>query len=174
MIWFSSDYHIGHENIIRFAERPFADAAEMWEGIVKKHNEVVSKGDTVYLVGDTFWDKAHYTAEEMMRFIQRLNGNIILIEGNHDERSLRKFKNIPQIVETKFGDIPITVCHYPMLSWPKSYHGSVMVHGHTHQHNKLTRIPLRLVHIGVDSWDFYPASAEQVCAAVANLPNNSI
>ena len=50
--WFSSDYHLGHANIIKYCERPFVDVEEMSATIIKNHNQRVKKEDTVFFLGD--------------------------------------------------------------------------------------------------------------------------
>lgn len=55
--YYISDLHIGHENILRFDNRPFADLNEMHNAIVTRWNSVVTGNDTVYILGDFIWDK---------------------------------------------------------------------------------------------------------------------
>jgi len=182
VIWFSSDYHIGHENIIGYGNRPFKDAAEMEEVIIQRHNEIVTKDDVTYLVGDTFFEgkfckdlKVNDRIEKAQQFLRRLNGQKIIMEGNHDERLTRHLgPGQIQIKEVAFDGHKIVACHYPMLSWPGSFHGSTMVHGHTHQTNQLTLPPRKLIHIGVDSWDFRPVSARQIVDLANTLQTNDI
>ncbi len=51
-IWFTSDTHFGHANIIRFCDRPFKDIQEMNERLIANWNAVVRPGDSVYHMGD--------------------------------------------------------------------------------------------------------------------------
>ena len=80
-IFFTSDLHFGHENVIRFDNRHFNTVEEMDEEMIKRWNTKVGKGDIVYVLGDFIW-KA--TTNEAVNIIRRLNGQIILIKGNHD------------------------------------------------------------------------------------------
>ena len=50
--WFTSDFHLGHFNIIRYCNRPFADTREMDEVIVDRLNALVKPNDTLYFLGD--------------------------------------------------------------------------------------------------------------------------
>ena len=51
-IWFTSDFHLGHSNIIRFCKRPFGNAHEMNEAIVEHLNSCVKPVDT----SSTSWE----------------------------------------------------------------------------------------------------------------------
>ena len=81
-IFFTADTHFGHENVIQFDKRPFASADEMDEEMIKRWNNKVGKGDLVYVLGDMIWKSITDYAEPL---IKSLNGQIILIKGNHDQ-----------------------------------------------------------------------------------------
>ena len=80
-VFFTSDLHIGHENAIKFDNRPFNNVEEMTEELIRRWNSKVKPGDLVYVLGDMIWKM---TNEQCKEVIQRLNGQIILIKGNHD------------------------------------------------------------------------------------------
>lgn len=80
-IFFTSDLHFGHENVLRFDNRPFRTIEEMDEELIRRWNVKVGKGDLVYVLGDLIWKSASGEAHNL---IKRLNGQIILIKGNHD------------------------------------------------------------------------------------------
>lgn len=79
MIFFSSDHHFYHKNIIKYCNRPFETVEEMNEEMVKRWNEVVAKEDIVYYLGDF-----SLAIRPVELFLNRLNGTKILMAGNHD------------------------------------------------------------------------------------------
>lgn len=54
-IYFTSDLHFGHENVIRFDDRPFASVEEMDAELIRRWNAKVDRGDLVYVLGDMIW-----------------------------------------------------------------------------------------------------------------------
>ena len=78
-IYFTSDTHFGHASILNFCKRPFKDVDEMNEELIKRWNEVISKEDTVFHLGDF----AFGGVEIWNKTLPRLNGHIVLILGNH-------------------------------------------------------------------------------------------
>lgn len=85
--WFTSDLHFGHNNIIRYCQRPFRDVHEMHNAMIQTWNETVKEGDEVYVVGD-FSLSARYCKE----ILPLLNGTKILVVGNHDKPFKHIFK----------------------------------------------------------------------------------
>lgn len=79
-IFFTSDLHFGHKNILRFDNRPFTSIEEMDEAIIRNWNTKVSDDDLVYVLGDISWHNDETTA----RIFNSLKGHKILIKGNHD------------------------------------------------------------------------------------------
>jgi len=78
--WFTSDWHIGHSNVLRLDERPFADLDEMHEYLIKMYNHAVKPEDTCYFLGDMGLCKT----DVIQPIIKSLNGTKVLILGNHD------------------------------------------------------------------------------------------
>ncbi len=78
-IFFTSDLHFNHANVIKYCDRPFKNKEEMNAAMIKYHNSIVTPEDTVYILGDFALN--HNRACE---YVKQLNGKIILIAGNHD------------------------------------------------------------------------------------------
>ena len=173
-IWFTSDWHLGHSNIIKSCNRPFASLKEMHEMLLHNHNSVVTPTDTVYHLGDLSY-KINY---EMMRLsFQRYNGKFHIIKGNHDKpgylQSLKDAKLIESyqdVLGVSINGQYIWLSHYPHRSWNQSSHGSWHLHGHSHGN-----MPpfMSSFDVGTDNWNYFPISFEQVSEKMTELKNSS-
>lgn len=166
--WFTGDMHFGHKNILKYCPRPWDDVDAMDEGLIERWNTMVQPGDAVYILGDV----AFCGPDKATRLVQRLNGKLYLIVGNHDERNLKSemfrscFLWIEQLKEIRVRDETahhgwqaIVLCHYAMRVWNRSHYGVPQVHGHSHA----TLPPLgRSLDVGVDAWNWFPASYAEV------------
>ena len=85
-----SDTHFGHNNVIKYCNRPFKSVEEMDERMIKNWNETVSNNDTVIHLGDFGLGKKEYISS----IVQRLNGKKILILGNHDNWSEQSYRDM--------------------------------------------------------------------------------
>lgn len=112
-IFVTSDTHFNHKNIIKYCNRPFESVEHMNEALIQNWNETVGVNDFVYHLGDFAFSK---NPENINEIAARLNGNIFLIEGNHDHLighrpdSRLNFVGIAEYVVIK--DILLT--HYPV------------------------------------------------------------
>jgi calcineurin-like phosphoesterase family protein len=168
--FFTADTHFGHESIIALAGRPFASLAAMDEALVANWNAVVGRVDRVFHLGDFCFraslGPAHYR--------DRLNGEIHLIAGNHDDKTIKHhaglFASIDEIREVKVEGQRLLLCHYPMREWPGAWRGVWHLFGHVH--GRLDRAPLGLsLDVGVDSHDFRPIPLAAVAARLAGRVN---
>ena len=128
MIYFISDTHFWHRNIIKYTKRPFETVEQMNEHIIKCWNEVVSPDDVVYHLGDFSFG----SSEQVANIIERLNGKIILIMGNHDKSRTVTWWLRNGIHEVHKGSMIIEdyiLSHKPLIHVP---YGMINVHGHIH------------------------------------------
>lgn len=160
MRFFTADQHFWHENIIKYCDRPFGSISHMNKKIIRNYNYKVEPEDEVFFVGDFSLSSNKNNVERM---VEKLNGTKHLILGNHDR--LRPFEYI---------DIGFTSVH-TSLEVPGMFGGSYLLNhdpsvseiakdklflcGHIHNLFKMTR---NVLNIGVDVWDFYPVSEEEI------------
>jgi len=167
MKFFTADTHFNHKSIIEACYRPFKNVWAMNSFMVEKWNEVVSKGDVVYHLGD-FALPNKGDGHEIEDIIDKLAGTIILILGNHDERNLRKkhLEKFAKVVDLDYiklvdngNSYRAMLCHYPMKTWRASCHGSWHLHGHSH--GNLPDYGFAM-DVGVDVHNFYPISEREI------------
>lgn len=160
--WLIADTHFGHMNIIKFCARPFKDVAEMNAVITHNINSKVHRDDLLIVVGDYSFRPQDYLDNITCN-------NVVFLKGNHDADGLKAIKraNIKNwkvlddsILELKVYLDPndrtkkvyAILCHYPMLEWDKSRHGSYHFHGHCHYNLNEFEMPVALrMDIGVDA-----------------------
>ena len=130
MTFFTSDQHFGHFNIIRLCQRPFATAEEMDAAMLAKWNARVGDDDTVYVLGDLFFRSA--TVEPILG---ALRGRKHLVVGNHDHSWMGRvrmgdyFESVQTVAEISVEGRIMTLCHYPMLSYPQARRGYMVLGG---------------------------------------------
>lgn len=199
MIWFYSDPHFYHNNVIRYCSRPYATVEEMNEDLVRRWNTVVRPEDTVYCLGDF---SMAFRAVEL--FSPRLMGNKILIPGNHDfchsyhKKSRKPDKRaewigkyekngwtvLPERTALALEGIGIVnLCHHPYpgpgedecgdkyAKWRPVDDGNVLLCGHVHEKWKTKKSPKGslMINVGVDVWDYAPVSIETLKQTIDQL-----
>lgn len=196
MIFFTSDTHFGHANIIKYCDRPFRDTDHMDEVIIQRWNEVVSPNDVVYHLGDIALGQIATSLPK----VARLNGYKIAVLGNHDRPFMRRDKDdrndwwdryeqvFQQVIHwegtlVQVGPLldTVKVSHFPYTGdhTPEDRHvedrpfdmGIPLVHGHTHTTDRLTFSSegTPQVHVGQDAWSFTPVSEDQILEILATV-----
>lgn len=155
-IFFSSDFHLDHYNIIKYCNRPFSTVKEMNDTIIGNLNKVVSAYDTLYVLGD-------FCFGQQSLFREQINCNsIILVKGNHDKQCDRSlFTTVKDMTEYNGQGVNIVLCHYAMRSWNKKHHGSYHLFGHGHCNSYDDPLSLSF-DCGVDGHNFKPWSLDEV------------
>lgn len=130
-IWYSSDLHLHHENIIKFCNRPFKDAKEMNECLLTLHNERVKPTDHWWNLGDLMMERGNN--QYPLSVIAKFHGHKRLILGNHDHYSVRLYAQYFEKVQALHRFDNILFSHIPIH--PGSLGRAIAnVHGHTHDH----------------------------------------
>ncbi len=160
MIYFSSDHHYFHKNILKYQpNRKYSSLDEMNRDYIKKWNQTVKPNDDIYYIGDF----AFASKPDALSIYKQLNGRKYLVSGNHDSDGTLTlpWQFVKQYYELKYQKQTFVLCHYPFESWNKSFHGSYHLHGHSHGHMP-SENRLRL-DVGVDCHDGFPIAITQVC-----------
>lgn len=136
--WITSDLHFGHKNIMSFCPVTRArfrnDVDYMNEQMVTEWNERVAVDDTVYILGDV----AFLPAQKAAEYMDRCNGTKILVEGNHDRKTLQDasfrncFKEVHKYLDVNYNGTKCVMFHYPIAEWDQMHRGSLHFHGHLH------------------------------------------
>lgn len=163
MIFFTSDQHFNHKNIITYCNRPFQSVKEMNDTMIEKWNAVVSPSDTVYILGDFI-----YNSDE--HIVSLLHGEKILILGDHDGlKSSRHFNKVYSYFFYKQGSIKIALFHWSIRTWQQSHYNSFHLYGHSHGN----LLPIgKSWDVGVDNNNFTPVSLDQIVEIMARRPDN--
>jgi calcineurin-like phosphoesterase family protein len=165
MVFFTSDLHLGHQNIIRHCSRPFSDVDEMNHTLIDNWNSRVARNDEVWIVGDF----SFRSEQDIPSYLEKLKGRKHLIIGNHDGSWMKKadwsssFESIDMLKYFSLDGHEIVLCHYPMMCWPHSNRGSYLVYGHIHGNTDMVFWPLIrdnpfMLNAGVDVNGFYPVT----------------
>lgn len=194
-IWFTSDHHFGHQNIIKYTNRPFESVPEMDEMLIQYHNELVKPDDIVWHLGDL----ALGTFEDSIQKAARLNGQKVLIPGNHDrvwskEKPARQERFKPMYEEAGYRVFPEQVSLFStgFAPGPNPEYIALMSHlpseGDSHGEDRYsemrpeTDLPILCGHVhdewatkgrnfnvGVDVHNFRPVHLDEVLAWINTL-----
>ena len=142
MRYYIADLHFFHENLnTKMDKRGFANVNAMNDYMLKQWNSKVRNRDEVVILGDLSWGKS----EETNQLLQKLNGRLYLIQGNHDHYvkdpnfDSSRFEWIKMYEELSDNKRKVILCHYPIMCYngqyklnaegnPKTY----MLYGHVH------------------------------------------
>ncbi len=154
MIWFYSDPHFDHTNIIRYCSRPFNSVEGMNTYLLDIYNRCVKSSDTVYFLGDMAFGRG---SRRPRWWLDQLNGMIHYIKGSHDNgiRSASQGLNCVEVVQQKVIDIDgsaVLLIHDPSQV-DASWKGWV-IHGHTH--NNTPVVKNRKINVSADAVGFHP------------------
>lgn len=176
-IFFTSDCHFFHKNIVSFCNRPFKDVNDMNEQMIERWNEKITNKDTVYCLGDFIWQT---NIEQLKEIILRLNGHKHLILGNHDKFNFHVKSKLWESVEyykkININKKRFILCHYPIFDFEGAHHQSIHLFGHIHTKNMLDDIynyhrkhNFKSYCVCADFNDYSPISYEEILNKVESL-----
>lgn len=165
-VWFTSDEHYYHHNMLLFRElkdsrhpaesyRKFRTTDEMHRVLKQKHNEVVAPEDTVFHLGDFAYGPGAKSWQQVQCLLQVLNGKHHLIMGNHDHIDPFKY------VEAGFASVHTSLIleDYLLIHDPAVagvFNQQKVIHGHTHGLG--INLAPNTYCVCVEVHDFYPVS----------------
>lgn len=188
-IFFTSDTHFGHSKIIDYCKRPFSSIEEHDKTLIQNWNNVVGQDDTVFHLGDFAYGNSQFISN----IIKQLNGNIILIKGNHDLRNMNPtlyniFSDVVYQARILIDKQTIYLNHFPFLCFE---HGdinlyknnySIQLFGHVHSGpltsskdvNRLNILFPTQYDVGVDNNNYTPISWIDVKNKIKQQINKSL
>ncbi len=164
--WVWSDLHLGHNNIIRYCNRPFANAEAMNQRLYANWEATVGAEDLLILVGDVAMQDA--VCDQTWRRIESGAGRRKeLVIGNHDltgsgQVRVKGFDDISSLL-CLHGNPPLLFTHMPLNDVPE---GWVNVHGHTHA-APVTESPH--INVSVEQIDYRPLALTHIRSLAAEL-----
>ena len=184
-VFFSSDHHFGHKNIIEYCSRPWRDTYEMDTAMIGRWNAIVQPDDTVFYLGDFSLSKQHMAA-----ILPKLNGKKFLIAGNHDACHPAHHSSKKPEKHQAMGKFYLEagwqavfyqgmyrdweLCHFPysddmnreyLHKYRPKDEGKWLLHGHVHTH---WRKKAKMINVGVDAWGYSPVSVAEIEALMAD------
>lgn len=187
-IFFTSDLHFGHQNIIRFCNRPWKTTDEMEEALIENWNSVVTDDDIVFDLGDF----AFASNSKWKEILGELNGQHHLILGNHEisrwpgDKIIELFDSVHQQLLLKIDGRFVYLNHFPFLCYAGSWRGPetavYALHGHVHSGpgaagkdaDRLKNLFPYQYDVGVDNNNYTPISWEQVKEKIAYQIENGV
>ena len=170
-IYATGNQQFGRIGAIRKYNRPFKNVEEMNDSMVSTWNKIVNQSDSVYVLGNLFWDPL--TADDILR---KLNGTIYLMKGDYD----RATQDVENLHENKLNIITseihvddvnkICFSHWPLEEWKnksKGYHSITAFPGKKYKsdHKKLR------INVNCDLWSFRPVEISSVKGLFEELVN---
>ena len=157
--FFTADTHFNHQKILEYDERPFRSIEHMDREIIRRWNERVKPEDVVIHLGDFGFLKGDKT---YTYYRSQLNGNLIHVEGNHDNNN--SMNAILQCIVVKYGGLDWWCEHRP------SFRFKYNLCGHVHNLWKVSRQgQSTCINVGVSQWDYYPITIDEILRAT-NIP----
>ncbi len=191
MVYFWSDPHFGHKNILTYCpKRPGSNVDEMNDILVDNYNNIVISSDTTWCLGDF----AFMPKNKVPEWVQKLNGHKNLILGNHDLNRPVEFwldSGFEQVFKLGYGrtlSFPLPaghgvvtdcsvkfpyfeMCHYPHVEALTAYDHREYLYAHAphlkswllhgHVHDRW-KFRDKMINVGVDVWDYKPVSLHEI------------
>lgn len=157
--YITSDLHFGHKNIMKYCPkyRNFNSVDEMNDALIKIWNSTVGPDDEIYHLGDF----GFMGNQKLAEILDRLNGKIYFVLGNHDPKKNTSRKLLEDrgewvkdyhefCLKTSSESVKINMFHYPILEWNSKFRDAIHFHGHCHG-NRGQSIQKNSLDVGFDA-----------------------
>lgn len=176
--FFSSDLHLGHNNIIKYCNRPFKNIEKMNLSLIRNINNRIKDNDILIHVGDfAFYGREkgiECTRINPNNYINDIKCNVVNIRGNHDYNN--RVKSVGVFLITMLGKYKASIAHRPsnQLNFNVNmFKVDVHVCGHVHEKWKYMYINGILnINVGVDVWKFNPIREDELIGYISKIKNN--
>jgi calcineurin-like phosphoesterase family protein len=176
-IWLTSDLHLGHDREFLWGPRGFESSQEHDETVIRNWNAIVGPEDTVYVLGDLMLGDNDYGK----CCVERLNGHIKLIRGNHDsdKRWNEVYPTIPNVELVGWAEVihyrkyHFYLSHFPTDTtnydddkglWAKI----ISVSGHTHKKEKFHNNDPMKYNVALDAHNNAPVLLDNIIEDIKN------
>jgi len=177
MNYFSSDWHLGHNNVIKYSDRPFSSINEMDDRILSNLYSL-NPHDSLFFLGDLAFNQ--FSLDKFFTLLPKLKINFHWILGNHDQYYKKYYhlcSSISTIKEIKILGVHTTLCHYPMISWNHSHYNAYQLFGHIHHNSSnpllLHKISGKMLNVNIELNNYNLFSELDIHNYMLSQPNNS-
>lgn len=160
-VYLIGDLHLGHNKILHFSPmRGGKTVEEHDQWIIDQWNSVVSKKDTVWVLGDVA-----FSAEALLK-VGKLLGNKILVRGNHDRQCIDNYLKYFSEVYGLISKNGFWLSHAPVH--PQELRGKRNIHGHVHLNSILVdkgindNLDDRYINVSVENCNGIPVSFDSI------------
>ena len=164
-VYFISDYHFNHANIIKYCNRPFDDVKEMNKTLIRNHNKVVKKNDMVFILGDFCLGNR----DVIKYFANKLHGRKILILGNHDGYNPKFYESAGFEEVYKY---PILYKGFFLLSHEPAFINEncpyINIYGHIHNNPMYKTYTSQSFCVSAERINYKPISFDEIKESISN------
>lgn len=168
-IYFFSDTHFDHKNIIRYCRRPFHSTGQMNRELLARWNNTVNENESIYFLGDMTFGRRRHPIDY---WLGKLNGQVNFIRGNHDTDIINRAIVTPERTGIQFDNYQFLLMHHPYR--PFGYDGWI-IHGDKHN-NSLKKYPFinqktKTVNVCAELVNYTPISLDKLISMIESGKN---
>ena len=171
--FFTADWHLYHQNIIEYTNRPWKDTNQMHQQLIYNNNQLVSPEDELWFLGDVCLMSPEFVGK-VRKVVEKFNGVKHIVLGNHDEWKAQHY------IAAGFNTAHTAMWlehdgkKFYMMHDPATYTviqnepNSFLLCGHIHNLFKHLLPDKRVINVGVDVWEYSPVSIDQIVKLIAD------